>query len=101
MSDIDTERDDYDEREHNYEPLLDWEFQTGVTKRWRGFLKGHPETTLFVCNLSSERDDRCHLMGAVMSDTDDRAHVNVKVHWAKSVAAEMYMRDFIDLVKGL
>lgn len=68
-------------------------------RRWRGVLKAAPDYTLFLLNLCEDRDDRCHLLGAVMSDSADREHTRVKVSWAK-MAAEIYLSDFESVLAG-
>ena len=77
---------------------LDWTFEA-ESRRWLGRLRGHPDRTLFILNLVEGRDDRCHLLGGVMSDSEDRQHTRALVTWAK-MAAEWYLNDFEALLKA-
>lgn len=82
--------------------LLDWEYQPDhEPRRWRGYLKGHPETTLFLLNLCEDRDDRCNLLGAVIPDDEDGKGLNSRclIQWAR-FAAEEYLRDFMQTVRA-
>jgi len=77
---------------------LEWTFEA-ESRRWLGRLRGHPDRTLFILNLVEGRDDRCHLLGGVMSDSEDRQHTRALVTWAK-MAAEWYLDDFEALLKA-
>lgn len=75
---------------------LEWEYQPDrVVKRWRGYLRGYPDTTLVVLHLCEDRDDRCHMLGAVMPDSSEPEHTRCLVTWAKA-ASEMYLQDFVE-----
>lgn len=69
-------------------------------RRMRGWLKGHPEMTLFIIQVSELRPDRGTMWGAFVPDRDDGAdHLENALIGFLKAAAGIYMMEFYDSFK--
>lgn len=68
----------------------------------RGWLRGHPEITLFLIRLCDDRPDRGTMTGAfVPDDQDGVGHLQRGlIDWLKT-SAVIYLREFRDLLNEL
>ena len=73
---------------------IEWEIRDEETIR--GFLRGHPETTLFLL-VAADREGRVKLQGAFIPDADEQELWDIEN--AKTAAGE-YMRLWLEMLAG-
>jgi len=80
---------------------LEWS-EPAHDRRIRGYLKGHPDMTLFIIQVSEIRPDRGTMWGAFVPDSDDgKDHLEHALISFLKIAAGIYMREFYDSVTQL
>lgn len=78
---------------------IEWS-EPNEERRIRGWLRGHPDTTLFIIQLTEGRDDRGTMWGAFVPDRDDGAdHLKNALLSFLKISAGIYMREFYDSIK--
>lgn len=76
--------------------LLEWSEPDGQHVI-RGWLRGHPEITLFLIQTSENRPDRGTLSGAPIPDAIEQDDQLDLVDWLK-LSATIYLREFREML---
>jgi len=68
----------------------------------RGWLRGHPDTTLYLIRVCDDRPDRGTMTGAFVPDANDgKGHLERGLIGFLKVAAEIYLKEFHELLSGV
>ena len=81
------------------ETPIEWS-EPNERKVMRGWLRGHPETTLFLIRVSENRPDRGTMTGAVVPDADGQKHLERGLISFLKTSAEIYLREFYESLRA-
>lgn len=79
---------------------LEWSYSTAGDEI-RGWLRGHPETTIYLIIVCEDRPDRGTMTGAFVPDADDaNSHLERALIPFLKAAAVIYLREYYDHLRA-